>query len=34
MNSCNRLKWVWQMDTDDISKEQKINDYCRYKKNS
>ena len=31
-NSCNRLKWVWQMDTDDISREQKINDYCRYKK--
>lgn len=30
--SCNRLKWVWQMETDEISKEKKIEDYCRYKK--
>ena len=25
--SCNRLKWVWQMETDEISKEKKIEDY-------
>lgn len=30
--SCNRLKWVWQMNEESFSKEQKINDYCRYKK--
>ena len=31
-DSCNRLKWVWQMETENISKSQKISDYCRYKK--
>ena len=30
--SCDRLKWVWQMETDIISREQKLKDFCRYKK--
>lgn len=30
--SCDRLKWVWQMETDEISRKQKLEDFCRYKK--
>lgn len=29
---CTRLKWVWQMETKSIHKNQKLNDYCRLKK--
>lgn len=30
--SCYRLKWVWQMETGQISAQQKQADYCRFKK--
>lgn len=30
--SCRRLKWVWQIDTDQLSSRQKLADYCRFKK--
>lgn len=30
--SCNRLKWVWQMESSSISSDRKISDYCRFKK--
>ena len=30
--SCNRLKWVWQMESEKISSRKKIADYCRFKK--
>lgn len=30
--SCHRLKWVWQMKTRQVSTQQKLADYCRFKK--
>lgn len=30
--SCNRLKWVWKMESEHISSDKKISDYCRFKK--
>ena len=30
--SCERIKWVWQMQTEKIDKQTKLDDYCRYKK--
>ena len=31
-DSCNKLKWVWGMETNKISKKEKLSDYCRFKK--
>lgn len=31
-DSCNRIKWVWNMHTNKISKELKNHDYCKFKK--
>ena len=30
--SCSRLKWVWQMESEQIPSRKKIADYCRFKK--
>lgn len=32
--SCNRLKWVWQMKSEQIPSNRKTADYCRFKKAS
>ena len=29
---CRHIKWVWKMNTDQISSEQKMKDYCEFKK--